>query len=155
MPKTILECPKCHAHMSPDLWSRHQCPTSLDPIKWPRSSADPNEIVGRRLRGRAPCVICGAHILPSLVRDHLRRVHQVNAELILISQRGIRLDRTARCAFCGVKRRPVWNYAQSSQGPVAVCSKCKPWVFDLSFGYKDALHGALRGGAWEQDRRRH
>ncbi len=75
--------------------------------------------------------------------------------LKLISKRGTRLDMYAICAECAKTRRPLWRYAESNKGVVAICNDCKAEAFDRSFGKKDALDLAKSGGAWEQDKRGH
>ena len=62
-------------------------------------------------------------------------------DVILISQRGQRLE-TGYCRECRSYQSPVWTYRESNHGRVSLCSRCKPEVFDRSFGRLDALDHA-------------
>ena len=53
--------------------------------------------------------------------------------LTLTSRRGQRIGKGI-CAECGVEQLSLWHYSESNQGPVDICSGCKPDVFDRSFG---------------------
>ena len=39
-----------------------------------------------------------------------------------------------RCTECGTTALILWHYPESNQGPVDLCSQCKPVVFERSFG---------------------
>ncbi len=75
--------------------------------------------------------------------------------LRLISKKGTRHDRKTRCSECKSIFEVVWLYAESNRGPVALCSMCKPVVFDRSFPQVDALDVAIRIGRFESNRKEH
>jgi predicted SprT family Zn-dependent metalloprotease len=75
-------------------------------------------------------------------------------KITLKSRRGTKVNEK-RCSECGVIEKVVWRYAQSNRGPVYICSRCKPKVFDRSFKRIDALDNAVSGGAFETNPRRH
>ncbi len=74
--------------------------------------------------------------------------------LKVYSKRGTRINELLRCSRCGKLRHPVWRYAQSSKGPVFLCSDCKPRS-SKSSRKRDALSAAIRVGYFEGSRRRH
>ncbi len=78
------------------------------------------------------------------------------SELILKSQRASEeLDSKAgMCSHCLV-RQARWRYRESTWGEVILCLDCRDIVYDRSHGGRDAMSGALLGGAFEMDRRRH
>ena len=53
--------------------------------------------------------------------------------IILTSRGGQRVGK-GLCAECGVQQLCLWHYSESNQGAVDICSRCKPIVFDRSFG---------------------
>ena len=75
--------------------------------------------------------------------------------LRLISRRGTKTEILKRCNNCGIIKQPTWHYVNSTWGEVHLCSKCKPEVFDRSFGKMDALDKAWSGGAFETNKRKH
>lgn len=83
------------------------------------------------------------------------RKKKKKAPLVLVSKRGMRINSKSECCLCHKEKSPVWHYANSSRGPVNICSDCKPRLFDRSFGKKDALNYAQTGGQYEGNRRKH
>lgn len=76
--------------------------------------------------------------------------------LILISKRGKPLDGGGKCAECGSIAKRLWRYTKSNQGTVHICPKCKPKVFDRSFGTVDAMNVASTVvSSFETNRHRH
>ncbi|MEI6289932.1 MAG: hypothetical protein WCP19_05815 [Chloroflexota bacterium] len=51
----------------------------------------------------------------------------------LISRVGQRKAK-GQCAACGAEQVVTWHYAESTAGAVDICGKCKPIVFERSFG---------------------
>jgi hypothetical protein len=52
---------------------------------------------------------------------------------ILTSRTGQRIGKGI-CAECGVEQLSLWQYFESNEGTVKICSGCKPNVFERSFG---------------------
>jgi hypothetical protein len=75
--------------------------------------------------------------------------------IILNSKRGTRIQQKAICDSCHVNSSVIWHYADSNQGAVNICGRCKSTVFNRSFGKIDAMTNALQGGRFESNRRRH
>ncbi len=57
----------------------------------------------------------------------------VPGDIKLASRRGSRVGK-GFCAECGVDELVLWRYSESNRGIVDICSRCKPAVFDRSFG---------------------
>jgi len=55
------------------------------------------------------------------------------SKITLFSRNGQRLEKGI-CAECGQEQPALWQYSESSQGPVDICSDCKTIVFERSFG---------------------
>ncbi len=67
-----------------------------------------------------------------------------------------KLGRRGECGFCHAGNRILWRYAKTDVGTVALCSECRRAAIKPAAPPKrDAMNRALRGGAWEQNRRRH
>lgn len=144
-----VKCPECSVWVNAKNYAKHlrtvHESTSPEPLKpAPPTPHPPKE----------RCNTCGAYVRAGMLKVHRERAHG-SGPLRLMSSRGYRQDIFGRCASCGKKKRPLWRYAQSTRGPVLICGSCKPALRDRSFGSKDALDTAIRGGAWEQNRRRH
>jgi hypothetical protein len=56
---------------------------------------------------------------------------------------------------CGGVSLSAWRFSKSDRGPVFICSRCKPFVLDCSFGTTDAPNYAETGGRFEGNRRKH
>jgi len=52
---------------------------------------------------------------------------------IKLTARTSRRTGQGRCAECGAEGQSLWHYPESNQGPVDLCSQCKPEVFERSF----------------------
>lgn len=108
---------------------------------------------------RVPCPYCHHPVPEDRLRAHLRKppcsiaaeaaarealgVPDVDEEpgrplLVLVSQRGRLVMEGGTCAECRRKAKRLWRYAETSVGVASVCSRCKPQVFDRSFGPVDA-----------------
>lgn len=74
--------------------------------------------------------------------------------IILKSWRGKYVG-SHQCSECKCYSFATWRYRQSNIGEVYLCSECKPYVRDRSFGSIDAGMIALNGGAFESNRRKH
>ena len=66
-------------------------------------------------------------------------------KLILQSRRGVRIKEPRRCNECCTMKDGLWRYAKSSEGEVYLCDRCKPIVFDRSFGEVDAFNFVVDG----------
>ena len=58
------------------------------------------------------------------------------------------------CSECGLSANVLWRYSKSNRGVVYLCRRCKPIVFDRSFGEVDAMKCAWTSH-FESNRRRH
>lgn len=68
------------------------------------------------------------------------------AKVELRSKRGKKIENSGKqCNECGYSNKILWLYSKSNFGPVYLCSRCKPKVFDRSFGEVDALRMSLPG----------
>jgi hypothetical protein len=127
---------------------------------------------------RVKCPVCGTRVVADLMDEHLRLRHagyrqravpieevasiieSISKEradsppLILVSQRGTKVTRTARCSECGYSASTLWRYSESNRGVVYLCSSCRPIVFDRSFGEVDAIDRAWIS-AFETNPRKH
>ena len=87
-----------------------------------------------------------------LSEDEKRRFGNV----LLVSKRGSKHNITALCDECGHFSHKLWKYARSDRGSVFLCDRCKPYVYERSFGSIDALDHAETGGhRFEGNRHRH
>ena len=59
--------------------------------------------------------------------------------IFLRSRRGTRIHSGGTCAQCGIFERPVFRYSESNRGEVLICLRCKPEIFDRSFGQLDVV----------------
>lgn len=71
----------------------------------------------------------------------------------LANKRGTRLTQ-GPCSRCGLVRKPVWRYRDSTFDEIFLCSECKTVAFDESRKKIDALNWST-GGGFESNRRRH
>ncbi|MCK9424989.1 MAG: hypothetical protein M0Q21_02995 [Ignavibacteriaceae bacterium] len=95
----------------------------------------------------------------SQLTDLLNRPQTLN-KVKLISKKGNIVFEKHACDNCGeVVNRPT-KYSKSNFGAIFVCSKCKPLVFNKSFGNIEIQGENLikknikSGGLWEKNRRK-
>jgi hypothetical protein len=81
--------------------------------------------------------------------------HYKDGRIILFSRRGTRINQSYACDSCMSVEKITWRYAESSKGSVRICGRCKSTLFNRSFGSKDAMNLAFKGGAFESNRRKH
>ena len=79
---------------------------------------------------------------------------QAKPRIVLISKRGTKVYSDQLCNGCGMISRITWRYAESNQGTVHICGRCKPLILDRSHGSVDAMNSALSGGGYETSKRR-
>jgi hypothetical protein len=80
-----------------------------------------------------------------LIRPEKKKLPAVaKPKLVLISKRSKRIDRDMACAKCGVVHNPVWEYAESSRGRIAICTYCKRTKKSKVF--VKFLSGSFEGG---------
>lgn len=91
---------------------------------------------------------------PAAKRDALGKRPPKKVKLLLISRRGTKTERAMECAACHRSQLVTWHYKESTRGSVNVCERCKPRLFDRSFGRKDALDFCQLGGGFESNRRK-
>jgi hypothetical protein len=80
---------------------------------------------------------------------------KVIGNIRLISRRGEKYNSKITCDECGGVTSTAWKYLKTNRGEVYLCSRCKPYVFNRSFGSTDALDHAETGGFFEGNRSRH
>lgn len=73
----------------------------------------------------------------------------------IANKEGFRYSDLKECAACGSSSKSTWRFMTTAGKDVFICSKCKPAIFEYSFGKKDALDYAVLGGMFEGNRRRH
>ncbi|MBX2997860.1 MAG: hypothetical protein KF893_05070 [Caldilineaceae bacterium] len=112
---------------------------------------------------RVKCEVCGNFVNQPNLDRHLKKKHNQKPEpqktassyispkpqhipkanpnqIILISKRGSRADTAEFCDECFTQIKPFWRYSKSNRGPVHLCSRCKPIVFDRSFPKIDLMN---------------
>lgn len=79
----------------------------------------------------------------------------VKVSVVLESKKGSRVMGTHICKECGTPTQSGFMYSRSNLGSIVLCPRCKPTVFNRSFGNIDALDHALTGGRFEGNRSKH
>jgi len=102
-----------------------------------------------------PCVICGEKYGRNQLRIHRKEKHPQPTPLLLVSKRGVRINKRMSCDCCKTFRDLLWRYNESNKGVVHICIMCKPKLFDRSFNKVDVLNFANTGGGFETKRSKH
>jgi len=142
-----VRCPVCGTGLEPGadcdrcLWKTHFSEKKTRELRrrWPELERQTNKR-RRRKSGSGPDQRRKNH------QDKRRKNRSRRVKIILKSSRGERIQRPSKCSRCGQPAAVVWKYAKSNIGTVYLCSRCKPWVLDASFGKIDALDHAYQGG---------
>ena len=72
-------------------------------------------------------------VLPPTPGQSAAEKEPIIGNVILLTRQG-RRSVQGRCAECGQEGVMLWNYAESTRGPLDICGSCKPLVFERSFG---------------------
>ena len=152
---SFLNCPICGARVRKDLYENHcrRKHQSNEKQQFRKStSSKKKSINGRRYIVKTEMAVQGSNGCNKNLNE---KVINTKKEIYLESKRGKRFDEIMTCSACGIPTTPTWRYSSDDGGVVLICARCKPLVFERSFGKKDAMDIAVLGGMFDGNRRRH